>query len=81
MGMLESDVDISTIAMWLGHESIQTTHRYMVADMRRKEDALRKVHIAGAGDKIAARYMCFVKFLSTNRDADENLSRIIAIWR
>lgn len=56
MGMLESGVDISTIAIWLGHESIQTTHCYMVTDMKRKEDALRKVHTAGAGDKIAARY-------------------------
>ena len=48
MGMLESGVDISTIAIWLGHESVQTTHRYMVTDMKRKEDALRKVHTAGA---------------------------------
>lgn len=48
MAMLESGVDISTIAIWLGHENIQTTHRYMITDMRRKEEALSKVHAAGS---------------------------------
>ena len=46
MSMLESGVDLSTIAIWLGHENVQTTHKYMVADMARKEDALAKVHPA-----------------------------------
>lgn len=40
--LLESGVDISTIAIWLGHESIETTHKYMVADLRLKEQALAK---------------------------------------
>jgi site-specific recombinase XerD len=44
MAMLASGIDISTIAIWLGHENIQTTHRYMVADMNLKEDAVSKVH-------------------------------------
>jgi site-specific recombinase XerD len=44
MSMLASGIDISTIAIWLGHEGIQTTHRYMVADMKLKEDAIAKVH-------------------------------------
>jgi integrase/recombinase XerD len=42
MHLLESGVDISTIAIWLGHESIETTHKYMVADIRLKETALAK---------------------------------------
>ena len=42
MHLLESGVDISTIAIWLGHESIETTHKYMVADLRLKEEALGK---------------------------------------
>lgn len=42
MHLLESGVDISTIAIWLGHESIETTHKYMVADLRLKEQALAK---------------------------------------
>lgn len=44
MSLLQSGVDISTIAIWLGHESIETTHKYMVADMKLKENALNKVH-------------------------------------
>ncbi|MCL6446066.1 MAG: site-specific integrase [Alicyclobacillus sp.] len=40
MHLLEAGVDISTIAIWLGHESIETTHKYMVADLRLKERAL-----------------------------------------
>jgi site-specific recombinase XerD len=40
MNLLEAGVDISTIAIWLGHESIETTHKYMVADLRLKEQAL-----------------------------------------
>ena len=46
MSMLESKVDLSTIAIWLGHESVQTTHRYMIASMSRKEDALAKGLVA-----------------------------------
>jgi len=44
MTMLASGIDISTIAIWLGHENIQTTHRYMVTDMKLKEDAIAKIH-------------------------------------
>ncbi len=41
--MLQSGIDISTIAIWLGHESIETTHKYMTADLRLKERALSQV--------------------------------------
>jgi integrase/recombinase XerD len=44
MHLLEAGVDISTIAIWLGHESIETTHKYLVADIRLKEKALAKVN-------------------------------------
>lgn len=43
MGLLQSGVDISTIAIWLGHETIETTHKYMVADIKLKEEALKKL--------------------------------------
>jgi integrase/recombinase XerD len=42
MHMLQSGVDITTIALWLGHESIATTHLYIEADMQMKQRALEK---------------------------------------
>lgn len=41
MHMLQSGVDITVIALWLGHESPVTTHRYVEADLQMKERALR----------------------------------------
>ena len=38
--LLESGVDITVIALWLGHENIQTTHRYIEADMKMKQHAI-----------------------------------------
>ena len=43
MHLLQSGVDISVIALWLGHESIETTHVYIEADLAMKERALAKV--------------------------------------
>lgn len=40
MHLLQSGIDISVIALWLGHENITTTHRYMTADLTMKEKAL-----------------------------------------
>jgi site-specific recombinase XerD len=40
MDLLQSGVDRTVIALWLGHESIETTHMYLHADMRMKEEAL-----------------------------------------
>lgn len=41
--LLQSGVDISTIAIWLGHESINTTHKYMEADINMKQRILEKL--------------------------------------
>ena len=43
MNLLQSGVDISTIAIWLGHESIETTHKYMIADIESKKVAMEKM--------------------------------------
>ena len=43
MNLLQAGVDISTIAIWLGHESIDTTHKYMVADIEIKRKAMEKL--------------------------------------
>jgi len=47
LNLLQSGVDMSTIAIWLGHESILTTHKYMAADMEMKRKTLDKLHEPG----------------------------------
>jgi len=47
LNLLQSGVDISTIAIWLGHESILTTHKYMEADMEMKRRTLEKIQDIG----------------------------------
>ena len=44
MHLLQSGVDISVIALWLGHESPATTHHYVEADLTMKERALARLH-------------------------------------
>ncbi len=41
--LLQAGVDIATIALWLGHESIETTHVYLEVDLMHKERALQKL--------------------------------------
>jgi integrase/recombinase XerD len=43
MHLLQSGVDIAVMALWLGHESIETTHVYLEADLATKEQALQKL--------------------------------------
>jgi len=41
MHLLQAGVDITVIALWLGHESPLTTHRYVEADLAMKDRALK----------------------------------------
>jgi integrase/recombinase XerD len=43
MALLQAGVDIAVIALYLGHESIETTHIYVEADLAMKERALAKI--------------------------------------
>jgi integrase/recombinase XerD len=43
MNLLRAGVDTSVIALWLGHESVETTQIYVHADLALKERALAKV--------------------------------------
>ena len=43
MELLQNGVDQCVIALWLGHESVETTQVYMHADLRLKEKALARV--------------------------------------
>jgi site-specific recombinase XerD len=42
MTLLHAGVDITVIALWLGHESPATTRRYLHADMALKENAIAR---------------------------------------
>jgi len=54
MELLQAGVDRSLIALWLGHESIETTQMYLDADLALKEKALAKT--TPFKGKAAARY-------------------------
>jgi integrase/recombinase XerD len=43
MHLLQAGIDMSVIALWLGHESIETTHIYVEADLAIKERALERI--------------------------------------
>ena len=43
MELLHHGVDQAVIALWLGHESVETTQVYMHADLRLKEKALARI--------------------------------------
>lgn len=53
MHMLQAGVDITVIALWLGHESPSTTHRYVEADLQMKERALKALQ---APSRVPLRY-------------------------
>ncbi len=42
MELLQGGVDRAVIALWLGHESVETTQIYLDADLALKEQALAK---------------------------------------
>ena len=43
MELLQNGVDQTVIALWLGHESVETTQVYIHADLRLKEAALARI--------------------------------------
>ena len=42
MRLLHAGIDTSVIALWLGHEQVETTQMYLHADLEIKERALAK---------------------------------------
>ena len=65
MHLLQSGVPFNVIALWLGHESTTTTHRYVEADLATKEKALARLE---APDTKMGRYKApdsLLRFLQT----------------
>jgi site-specific recombinase XerD len=66
MELLQAGVDRAVIALWLGHESLETTQIYLDANLALKEAALGKVAFT---DAMPGRYrpddqlMAFLKAL------------------
>jgi site-specific recombinase XerD len=55
MELLQAGVDCSVIALWLGHESIETTQTYLHAHTALKEAALAKLTPCHSGKKARFR--------------------------
>jgi len=47
MELLQAGVDCSVIALWLGHESVETTQTYLHAHLALKQAALAKLEPYG----------------------------------
>jgi site-specific recombinase XerD len=65
MHLLQSGVPFNVIALWLGHESTNTTHRYVEADIAMKEKALARLD---APDITMRRFLApdsLMRFLQT----------------
>ncbi|NOT54376.1 MAG: tyrosine-type recombinase/integrase [Deltaproteobacteria bacterium] len=65
MHLLQAGVDLSVIALWLGHESMQTTHGYLEADLATKEQVLEKITPAGQPVKRFTADDTLLHFLAT----------------
>lgn len=48
MNLLQSGVDLATIALWLGHEDLRTVQHYLHADLALKERALSRTEPANS---------------------------------
>lgn len=48
MALLQAGVDVSVIALWLGHEDIRSTQAYLHADLAIKERALARTNATSA---------------------------------
>ena len=48
MQLLQNGVDRTVIALWLGHESVESTQKYVHADIKIKEQAKAKTHPVAA---------------------------------
>lgn len=65
MTLLSHGVDLTVIALWLGHESTETTQIYLHADMALKERALAHATASGAPPERFRPDDCLLTFLES----------------
>jgi site-specific recombinase XerD len=65
MHLLQGGVELAVIALWLGHESVETTHGYVEADLAMKERALEKLAPLGAPARRFKADDALMAFLAT----------------
>jgi len=63
--LLQAGVDPSVIALWLGHENVQTTHVYVEADLQMKENALNRLAPIGTNVRRFKADDSLMRFLSS----------------
>lgn len=66
VGLLQAGVDRAVIALWLGHESVETTQMYLDADLAMKERALARVaplHVSPKRFRPRDRLLAFLEGL------------------
>lgn len=63
MHLLQAGVDITVIALWLGHESSETTHQYVEADLEMKQHILDQLDAATTSRQSTKRADTLVDFL------------------
>lgn len=65
MHLLQSGIDISVIALWLGHESSVTTNHYLQADLTMKKQVLEKLAPPHTGNIFFKPGDALLKFLES----------------
>ena len=65
MHLLQSGVPFNVIALWLGHESTNTTHRYVEADVAMKEKALARLEAPATKMRPFRASDALMRFLET----------------
>jgi integrase/recombinase XerD len=65
MHLLQGGVELGVIALWLGHESVETTHCHVEADLAMKERALERLAPIGTRARRFEADDALMAFLAT----------------
>lgn len=64
MHLLQAGVDVTVIALWLGHESSETTHHYVEADMEMKREVLDRIDSLAMPNRRRKKVNTVMEFLN-----------------